>query len=95
VLDDVPGQMPNPCFFPAPKSASTDGYGYTVDLAPTGATYRREFLHGRIAYELKDIRRIGQVDTDVSPERVADARKEHRELLKRDLVHFADLPARS
>ena len=65
VLDDVPGQMPNPCFFPAPKTASKDGYGYTVDLATAGATFWKEFLHGHIAYTLDDIRRIGEVTTDV------------------------------
>lgn len=92
VLDDVPGQMPNPCFFPAPKKASTDGYGYTVDLAVSGATYRKEFLHAHISYTLDDIRRIGDVTTDVLPTRITDARKDHRELLKGDLAHIADLP---
>lgn len=94
VLDDVPGQMPNPCFFPAPKTASKDGYGYTIDLATSGATWRKEFLHGHIAYTLADIRRIGEVTTDVPDSRIAAARKDHLELLKDDLAHFADLPAR-
>lgn len=94
VLDDVPGQMPNPCFFPAPKTASTDGYGFTVDLATTGGTWRKEFLHGHIAYTLADIRRIGEVTTDVPPSRIADARKDHRSLLASDLHHLSDLPAR-
>lgn len=94
VLDDVPGQMPNPCFFPAPKTASTDGYGFTVDLATSGATWRKEFLHGHIAYTLDDIRRIGEVNTDVSPSRIAAARKDHRALLASDLRHLSDLPAR-
>ncbi len=94
VLDDVPGQMPNPCFFPAPTTASKEGYGYTVDLATSGATWRKEFLHGHIAYTLADIRRIGEVTTDVPPSRITDARKDHLELLKDDLAHFADLPAR-
>ena len=94
VLDDVPGQMPNPCFFPAPKTASTDGYGYTVDLAATDATWRKEILHGHIAYTLADIRRIGEVTTDVPPSRIADARKDHRDLLASDLRHLSDLPAR-
>jgi hypothetical protein len=92
VLDDVPGQMPNPCFFPAPKTASKDGYGFTVDLALTGATWRKEFLHGHIAYTLADIRRIGEVSTDVPDSRIAGARKDHRDLLASDLQHFADLP---
>jgi hypothetical protein len=94
VLDDVSGQMPNPCFFPAPKKASSDGYGYTVDLAITDATYRREFLHGHISYELADIRNIGFVTEEVSSARIAEARKGHCELLKDELVHFKDLPAR-
>lgn len=94
VLDDVPGQMPNPCFFPAPKTASKDGYGFTVDLATSGATWRKEFLHGHIAYTLEDIRRIGEVTTDVPLARIADARKEHRNLLAPDLHYLADLPAR-
>jgi len=94
VLDDVPRQMPNPCFFPAPKTVSKDGYGYTVDLAATGPTYRKEFLHGHIAYTLDDIRRIGEVTTDVPPSRIADARKDHRDLLASDLRHLTDLPAR-
>ena len=94
VLDDVPGQMPNPCFFPAPKKVSIDGYGYTVDLAVSGATYRKEFLHAHIAYTLDDIRRIGDVTTDVLPARITDARKDHRELLKDDLAHLSDLPAK-
>ena len=92
VLDDVPGQMPNPCFFPAPKKAAPGGYGYTVDLATADPTYRKEFLHGHIAYTLDDIRRIGEVTTDVPPSRIEKAREDHRELLKDDLVHFADLP---
>ena len=94
VLDDVPGQMPNPCFFPAPKKASADGYGYTVDLTIPWNAFRKEFLHSHIAYTLADIRRIGEVTTDVPLSRIADARKDHRELLKNDLVYFADLPAR-
>lgn len=94
VLDDVSWQMPNPCFFPAPKKASSDGYGYTVDLAITDATYRREFLHGHISYELADIRNIGVVTEEVSSARIADARKNHCKLLTADLVHVKDLPAR-
>ncbi len=93
VLDDVSGQMPNHCFFPAPKKASSDSYGYTVDLAITDATYRREFLHGHISYELADIRNIGFVTEDVLPARIAEARNSHCELLAADLVHFKDLPA--
>jgi hypothetical protein len=94
VLDDVPGQMPNPCFFPAPKSASKDGYGFTIDLATSGATWRREFLHAHIAYTLADIRRMGEVTSDVLPSRISDARKDHCDLLAPDLQHLADLPAR-
>jgi hypothetical protein len=94
VLDDVPGQMPNPCFFPAPKTASADGYGYTVDLGTPWVAYRKEFLHGHIAYTLADIRRIGEVTTDVPPNRIAAARKDHRDLLASDLRHLSDLPAR-
>ena len=91
VLDDVPGQMPNPCFFPAPKKAAADGYGYTVDLATTGADFQKEFLHGHIAYTLADIRRISEVNTDVPPSRIVAARKDHLDLLEADLVHFPDL----
>ena len=69
---------------------SADGYGYTVDLATTGADYQKEFLHGHIAYTLADIRRIGEVDTDAQS-RIAAARKDHLDLLKADLVHFPDL----
>jgi hypothetical protein len=94
VLDDVPGQMPNPCFFPAPKTASEDGYGFTVDLATTGATWRKEFLHGHITYTLDDICLIGEVTTDAPPSRIADARQDHRSLLASDLQHLSDLPAR-
>lgn len=94
VLDDVPRQMPNPCFFPAPKTASKDGYGYTVDLAKKDPTYKKEFLHGHIAYTLADIRRIGEVTTDVPPSRISDARKDHLDLLAPDLRYFSDLPAR-
>ena len=95
VLDDVPGQMPNPCFFPAPKTASMDGYGYTVDLATSGATWRKEFLHGHIAYSLADIRRIGKVSTDVPPNRIDHARKDHRDLLASELHHLNDIPTKS
>ena len=94
VLDDVSGQMPNTCFFPAPKKASSDGYGYTVDLAITDATYRREFLHGHISYELADIRNIGFVTEEVTSTRIAEARNSHCELLAADLVHYKDLPTR-
>ena len=94
VLDDVPGQMPNPCFFPSPATSSKDGYGYTVDLATTGASWCEELLHGHIAYTLDDIRRIGEVTTDVPNSRIADARKDHRNLLASELRHLSDLPAR-
>ncbi len=94
VLDDVPGQMPNPCFFPAPTKASADGYGFTVDLDTADPTFRKEFLHGHIPYTLDDIRRIGEVTTDVPPSRIADARKDHRDLLASDLRHLSDLPPR-
>jgi len=93
VLDDVPGQMPNPCFFPAPKTASKDGYGYTVDLATTGATYQKEFLHGHITYTVDDIRDIGEVTVAVPKGRIASARKDHRDLLASDLRYYSDLPA--
>ncbi len=65
-----------------------------MDLATTGASYRKEFLHGHIAYTLADICRIGEVTTDVTPARVDDARKDHLELLKDDLAFFTDLPAK-
>jgi hypothetical protein len=39
-------------------------------------------------------RRIGEVTTDVPNSRIADVRKDHLELLKGDLAHFADLSAR-
>lgn len=91
ILDDVPGNTPNVCFFPAPRSA-TDEYGYTVDLSDTGPSCRREFLHGHIGYELDDIRRIGEVTTDIPPAKIAEARARHRNLLADDLVHLGDLP---
>ncbi|MDP3856878.1 MAG: hypothetical protein Q8Q73_03850 [Stagnimonas sp.] len=94
VLDDVPGQMPNPCFFPAPKKASSDGYGFTVDLGSPWVAFRKELLHGHIAYTLADVRRIGEITTDVPTARIVDARKDHLELLKDDLGHVADLPAK-
>ena len=92
VLDDVPRQMPNPCFFPAPASDSSNGYGYTVDLGSPWSTYRKEFLHGHMAYSLADIRRIGEVTTDVSPSRIAEARRDHLDLLASELRHFNELP---
>lgn len=91
VLDDVPGQMPNPCFFPSPKKASADGYGFTVDLALTDAMWQLEFLHGHIAYALDDIRRIGEVTTDVAPAQISKARRDRRDLLASDLCHLPDL----
>lgn len=94
VLDDVPTEMPNPCFFPAPQSASADGYGFTVDLDIKEATFRREFLHGHITYTLDDFRRIGEVTADVSDAQIVEARRQHRDLLASDLRHLADLPAR-
>jgi len=92
ILDDVPGQMPNSCFFPSPKKASSDGYGFTVDLAMNETTYYREFLHGHISYELADIRKIGFVTHDISSAQIADARKKHCDLLWADLIHRQDLP---
>lgn len=94
VLDDVPGQMPSPCFFPAPRKADPDGYGFTVDLSATDPSFRKEFLHGHIDYTLDDIRRIAEVTTDVPPSRIVEARSVHHRLLKDDSVHHADLPAR-
>lgn len=94
VLDDVPRQMPNPCFFPAPAPDSSNGYGNTIDLGSPWSGSRKEFLHGHIAYTLADIRRIGEVTTDVSDTRIADARKDHLYLLTSDLRHFCDLRAK-
>lgn len=94
VLDDVPRTMPNPCFFPAPKKTSADGYGFTVDLDIADASFLREFLHGHIAYRLDDFRRVGEITSDVSPAQITEARRLHLDLLKNDLSHFADLPAR-
>jgi hypothetical protein len=91
VLDDVPRTMPNPCFFPAPKKASADGYGFTVDLDLADATWRQEFLHGHITYTLDDFRRVGEVTTDVSQATMAAARQAHRDLLAGDLHYLADL----
>lgn len=92
VLDDVPRTMPNPCFFPAPKKASADGYGFTVDLDLADATWRKEFLHAHITYTLDDFRRVGEVTTDVSGATMTAARKAHRDLLAGELHHIADLP---
>lgn len=94
VLDDVPRQMPSPCFFPAPASDSSSGYGYTVDLSFPWTSFRREFLHGHIAYSLADIRRIGEVTTDVSPSRIAEARRDHLDLLASELRHSNELPVK-
>jgi hypothetical protein len=93
VLDDVPTAGPNPCFFPAPVSAS-QGYGFTVDLDLTDTSWKREFLHAHITYTLDDIRRLGEVTSDVSPQQIESARKLHRGLLKPDLRHINDVPAR-
>ena len=98
VLDDVPGQMPNPCFFPSPASDVSNGsdvsneYGYTVDLGLPWDSYRKEFLHGHISYSLADIRRIGEVTSDVLPSRIAEARREHLNLLATEFRHFNELP---
>lgn len=93
VLDDVARQGPSPHFFPAPKSES-HGYGFTVDLDPSDATWKREFLHAPIAYELRDIQRIGLVTTDVTDSQIKNARKTHRCLLEADLQHSRDVPPR-
>lgn len=92
VMDDVPTAGPNPCFFPAPKSVSTDGYGFTVDLDMSVGSFQREFLHGRIEYKLADIRRIGEITLDVMDSQIEAARNRHRGLLEYDLIHFGDLP---
>lgn len=94
VLDDVPRQMPNPCFFPAPASDSSNGYGYTVDLGLPWDSYRKEFLHGHISYSLADIRRIGEVTTDMLPSRIAEARREHLNLIATEFRHFNELPVK-
>jgi hypothetical protein len=86
--------MPNPCFFPAPKAGSADGYGFTVDLASSGATFRMEFLHGHIDYTAADLRRLGEVTTDVLPNRIGDARRDHRGVMASDLHYLSDLPSR-
>jgi hypothetical protein len=90
VLDDVAQAGPSPHFFPAPASASS-GYGFTVDLDVSDATFKREFLHAPIAYELRDIQRIGLVTTDVTMKQIENARSLHRSLLQADLKHFGDL----
>ena len=94
VLDDVPRTMPNPCFFPAPQSASPDGYGFTIDLDLTDTTSKQEFLHGHIAYKLDDFRRIGEITTEISSSQIEQARRKHRDLLANDLRHLPDLPKR-
>ena len=91
VLDDVAQAGPNPHFFPAPESVS-HGYGFTVDLDVADASWKREFLHAPIAYELCDIQRIGLVTTDVPENQIKDARKLHRSLLQADQKNFGDLP---
>ncbi len=92
VLDDVPRASPNACFFPAPTAAAPEGYGYTVDLNEDTPVYRREFLHGHIQLAVEDIKGIGEVTTDVSTSRIAQARTAHRELLASDFAHVGDLP---
>ena len=69
VLDDVAQAGPSPHFFPAPASAS-DGYGFTVDLNVSDASYTREFLHAPISYEIRDIQRIGLVTTEVTTSQI-------------------------
>lgn len=93
VLDDVPSSGPNPCFFPGPQKSSPDGFGFTIDLAPEGGFWS-EFLHAHLAYRLNDIRRIGEVTTEVTDAHIAKTRARHRDLLADDLVHLKDLPHR-
>lgn len=93
VLDDVARQGPNPHFFPTPDSVS-QGYGFTVDLNVADASWKREFLHAPIAYELRDIQRIGLVTTDVTETQINDARKAHRSLFEKELKHSGDVPLR-
>lgn len=93
VLDDVPSTGPNPCFFPGPRKSSPEGFGFTIDLTPEGGFWS-EFLHAHLAYRLDDIRRIGEVTTDVTDDHIARARANHRELLTDDLIHWKDLPHR-
>lgn len=92
VMDDVPTAGPNPCFFPAPLKTSTDGFGFTIDLGGSNGSFMSEFLHGRIAYTMDDIRAIGEVTTDVTTTQIAAARDRHRNLLSADLQHLGDLP---
>jgi hypothetical protein len=94
VLDDVPRTMPNPCFFPAPRTASPKGFGFTVNLDLTASGLEQEFLHGHVTYMLDDFRRIGDVTTDISSAQIDQARQRHRALLSGDLKHLPDLPAR-
>jgi hypothetical protein len=92
VLDDVPSTGPNPCFFPAPRSSSSDGFGFTIDLRPPG-DFWQELLHAPIAYQLDDIRRVGEVTAVVSDDDIAAARARHRDLLSDDLTFLSDLPS--
>lgn len=92
VLDDVPQMGLNPYFFPGPKAATGDGFGYTVHLgAGTTASYR-EFLHAHVPYTLDDIRDLGEVTTVVSDADSAAARLRHRNTLGSSLLHKGDLP---
>ena len=93
VLDDVPTTGPNICFFPAPRKSSPDGFGFTIDLAPEGG-FGSEFLHAHLTYRLDDIRRIGEVTTEVTDDHIAATRARHRDLLANDLIHLKDLPHR-
>ena len=93
VLDDVPSTGPYPCFFPGPRKSSPEGFGFTIDLAPEGGFWS-EFLHAHLAYRLDDFRRIGEVTTEVTDDRIARARANHRELLTDDLIHLKDIPHR-
>jgi len=91
VLDDVPTAGPNPCFFPAPRSSSSTGFGFTIDLRPPG-DFWQELLHAPIQYRLSDIRRVGEVTAEVSDDDIFTARARHRELLASDLTFLPDLP---
>ena len=94
VLDDPGTSGLSTCFFPSPRKSAAPEYGFTVDLARSGAS-KSEFLHAPINYTLDDISKIGEVATLVTDDMIAAARQDHFERLRPQYAFHADIPVRT
>jgi len=87
---------PGVAFFPFPKAAAAVNpldFGVTLNLATNdNIDFKSELLHLRIDYILDDFYRVGQISDVISETQLADARRQHFDLLEQDFQFRNDVP---